>query len=136
MEVTMTFDELKEEVQQDLYIDENHLDQKSLEIPKIYGKYLEYFKTYSKAYTRKKHELDSKYNELYEYYATQYSVKLKGNEIHIYVKAHQDYQKIDKQLNEIKNIIEYLDGVLKQINQISFHIRNSIEYRKFKEGLL
>lgn len=131
----MTFDELKREAQEDLKIDEENMEKKSLEISSLYGKYLEYFRRFSEAYTKAEHQRDQKYAELYEYYSTQYHVKLKNNEVPTYIKGNEEYQKLDKRVKEIHNSIQYIEGVLKQIGQMSFNIRNSIEFKKFKEGL-
>lgn len=132
----MNFDEIKKEAEADLKIDHDNLDTASLEVPQKYQKYLDYFRQFSLAYKKKEEEKNVKYRELYEYYRDHYSVRLKNTEIEYYVKSEEDYIKINQDLNKLKSYIEYIEGILKQLSQMSFHISNAIAYRKFKEGIL
>lgn len=132
----MNFDDLQKEVEQDLQITEENLHSKSMEIPSIYNKYLKFYQTYYKKYKELQTKRDEKYSELFEYYLTSYSVKLKSNEVDNFVKGDPEYTKIEKSLGIVKSRVDYLEGVLKQIGQMSFNIGNAISYIKFKEGIV
>ena len=133
--MSKSFNDIRKEAENDLSLDFENLDSESLSVPQKYQKYLDYFRAYSIAYKQKEKERDSKYRELYEYYRDHYSVKLKNTEIEYYVKSEEEYQKISSELHKLKTNLEYIEGILKQISQLNFQIKNAIEWQKFKAGL-
>lgn len=132
----MKFEDLKNEAENDLNLDETNIKQKSLENSRIYTKWLNYFREVSKAYKEIEDKKNKKYRELYEYYRDDYSIKLKTNEIDIYVKSEQEFITLNRQLNNYKSILEYIEGVLKEISRMNFNIKNYIEWQKFQNGVL
>ena len=141
----MTFDELQEIAQKDMKLDKDNLDIESLKIPELQHKYLKHFSNYN--LLSKKAETDYKimYRKKWEYYSGKsdaevyekdpFNLKILKQDLSIYLDSDEELSEAKNKLEYYKNIITYLEGILKSLNNRGFQIKNAIDFKKFCEGL-
>ena len=52
----------------------------------------------------------------------------------MYIEADSEYQEIGQKEEYIKQMVEYTERILKEINNRNWNIRNAIEWKKFLHG--
>jgi hypothetical protein len=135
----MTLEELEKELIEDLEINEENMQQKSLSLGKLYYKYL-------KLLTKEKMKQDEREQKKFDLYKILYhELKSKGfqgfevgksiKEIEVYIGMNEKYREIEREIAHNQKFIDYLEGVLDQINRVSFNIKNWIDMRKLKLGI-
>lgn len=151
----MTIDELLDSILQDYYrikamadedmaIDELELDHESLNVPKLYSKYLAEHFNCARTYMNLKERKDKLYLERWRYYmgkqTDEYYAKNPLNEkvlktdVDKYMLADSMMVKMNRAVGLQKSILEYLEGILKEIQRRGFHIRAALDYLKFQNG--
>ena len=55
-------------------------------------------------------------------------------EISMFIDADEDITKLQYKIDYIETVLAFLEGVLRQINNRNFQIKNAIEWEKFKSG--
>ena len=140
----MNLVELQNEADRDLKIDDTELDLESIRTPQLHNKYL---KLYSKSSILYKNALDE-YNSLYrfkwEYYTGKsdnkvyqeepFDLKVLKADVHIYLNADTELQKLNQKAEYLKQVCNYLERVLKEINNRNWNIKNTIDWKKFLHG--
>ena len=136
----MNFEKIREMWEKDSIINDVKLDEESLRIPQLHSKYLNLYSDY--IMLKEKYELEQKIilRELWEYYSGKsekpFELKLLKQDIPMYIESDERYQ---NNLNKIKyysGIVSFLKEVLSSINSRSFIIKNSIEFKKFINGVV
>lgn len=136
----MNFEKIREMWGKDSIINDTKLDEEALRIPQLHSKYLNLYSDY--IMLKEKYEMEQKVllRELWEYYSGKaehpFEIKLLKQDIPMYVESDERYQ---NNLNKIKyytNIVSFLKEVLSSINSRSFIIKNSIEFKKFINGVI
>ena len=143
----MELREIRELVAEDMPIDDTELDVESMGIPQLHNKYLNFYldeklalqkinsdyfrlkKTKWEYYTGK---LDQ--DQLEEYGWEPFQFKILKQDIDLYMDSDEDLQKLSNKVAYQKEKINYLDSILKSINNRQWNIRNAIEWRKFING--
>lgn len=144
----MTLDQISEEWRKDAAIDSTELGTESLKIPQLHSKYMKiYFdeRQKLKAYEFKSRET---FLKKYEYFNGRMSreeleeagwepfvKKLMKNEIDMYIDSDQDIINIKMRMEAQKEKIDFLEEVLKNLNQRNYQIRNAIEWQRFTNGV-
>jgi len=78
---------------------------------------------------------ESIYGELFHYYKFEHKFKLdKKSEIEPYIKSDIKYTKLIFKCNNQEMYVTWLEHTLKNINQISYNVKNYIEYQNFLNG--
>ena len=140
----MNLVEIQNEADRDLKIDDTELDLESIRTPQLHNKYL---KLYSKSSILYKNALDE-YNSLYrfkwEYYTGKsdnkvyqeepFDLKVLKADVHIYLNADTELQKLNQKAEYLKQVCNYLERVLKEINNRNWNIKNTIDWKKFLHG--
>jgi hypothetical protein len=133
----MDIKNIEKEVDKDLTITVDNLVDISHNAPKLHNKYSK--KLNNAVFLMKKYNNDynKKYVELFKFYKTKYKILLttKG-EVDAHIAGDKEMIVIKQRVDYYTQIVKYLESVIKNINQISFHVRNSIEYQKFMAGEL
>jgi hypothetical protein len=144
----MNIERIREIVEIDLKMDGTELADESVRIPQLHGKYLNIF--HDESLILRKNEADYKIlrKQKWEYYSGKMSeVELKSlgweqfnhrilrQDIDVYMEADPDLLKIQSKIDLQKQKVEYLDAILKGINNRQWVIRNAIEWRKFMSGV-
>ena len=140
----MTLEELQAEADKDLVIDDTELDTESLKTPILHNKYLQYYNKFNLLLKKSQWEERSLQREKWEYYTGKsdpsvykekpFDLKVLKNDVHIYINADEDIQKIQAKIIYQEAIVNYLEQILRMINNRSFTIKNAIEWRRFTSG--
>ena len=142
----MTLEELQIQVNRDFKLDDTELDSESIKIPLLHNKYLQHLNKFS--LLLKKAEYDHKLlvREKWEYYTGKadasvyqekpFDLKVLKADVHIYINSDDDLQKIQAKVVYQEAIVNYLEQILRIINNRSFTIKNAIEWRRFTSGAL
>jgi hypothetical protein len=140
----MTLEELQAEADKDLVIDDTELDTESLKTPILHNKYLQYYNKFNLLLKRSQWEERTLQREKWEYYTGKsdpsvykekpFDLKVLKNDVHIYINADEDIQKIQAKIIYQEAIVNYLEQILRMINNRSFTIKNAIEWRRFTSG--
>ncbi|MBC8442648.1 MAG: recombination mediator protein UvsY [Proteobacteria bacterium] len=143
----MELSEIRKLVAQDMAIDETELDVASISIPQLHNKYLNIYLD-EKLVLQK---LTSDYNIMkrikWEYYTGKldkeqleeygwepFRLKILKQDIDLYMESDEELQNISNRKVYQKEKINYLDAILKSINNRQWNIRNAIEWKKFING--
>ena len=142
----MTLEELQSQADKDLVIDDTELDTESLRTPILHNKYLQYYNKFNLLLKKSQWEERTLQREKWEYYtgksdpsvykAKPFDLKVLKNDVHIYINADEDIQKVQAKIVYQEAIVNYLEQILRMINNRSFTIKNAIEWRRFTSGAL
>jgi|TARA_B100001094_G_scaffold323183_1_gene373599 hypothetical protein len=142
----MTLEELQAEADKDLVIDDTELDTESLKTPILHNKYLQYYNKFNLLLKKSQWEERTLNREKWEYYTGKsdpsvykekpFDLKVLKADVHIYINSDDDLQKIQAKVVYQEAIVNYLEQILRIINNRSFTIKNAIEWRRFTSGAL
>ena len=140
----MNIDELFVEVERDIKIDDTELDLESIRTPQIHNKYLKMFTKHSLQLKKLQDDYKVLYRVKWEYYTGKappevyaenpFELKVLRTDIGIYMEADKDLQQLGQRMAYTKQIVEYLERILREINNRNWTIRNTIEWKKFIHG--
>ena len=140
----MNIDELYNEIERDLKIDDTELDLESIRTPQIHNKYLKIYTTHSLQLKRLQDEYKILYRVKWEYYTGKaspetykekpFDIKVLRTDVGIYIDADVDLQQLSQKVAYTKQITDYLERILREINNRNWTIRNTIEWKKFLHG--
>ena len=144
----MKTDELINEWARDCKIDSTELGKESLVIPQLHSKYLNEFYLARTLYNK----LSSDYKKLYklkqQYYLgilseeelTEYGwdpqpLKILKSDIPTYIESDQDVIEIQSKIKATEDKIDFIENIIRTLNNRGYLIKNAIEWEKFKMGL-
>ena len=140
----MNIDELYNEIERELKIDDTELDLESIRTPQLHNKYLKLYTTHSLQLKRLQDEYKVLYRVKWEYYTGKaspetykekpFEIKVLKSDIGIYIDADADLQQLSQKVAYTKQITDYLERILREINNRNWNIRNTIEWKKFLHG--
>ena len=53
----------------------------------------------------------------------------------MFIEADEDVRKLQLKIDYIEQVLFFLDGVLRQINNRNYQIKNAIEWTRFQSGM-
>ena len=140
----MDLETLQNQADVDLRIDDTELDLESIRTPQLHNKYLKLFTKYSLQLKKVKDDYDGLYKFKWEYYtgkatlsvykAEPFDLKVLKSDVHIYLNADEELQKLGQRQEYLNVVVVYLERVLREINNRNWNIRNTIEWKKFLHG--
>ena len=142
----MTLEELQQSVDRDFALDDTELDTESIKIPLLHNKYLQHFNKFS--LLLKKAEYDQKVlkRQKWEYYTGKadpsvykekpFDIKVLKADVHIYMDSDEELQKADQKEAYLRQVVNYLEQLLRSINSRNFVIKNAIDWARFTSGAL
>ena len=140
----MDLETLQKQVDVDLKIDDTELDLESIRTPQLHNKYLKLFTKYSLQLKKVKDDYDGLYKFKWEYYtgkatlsvykAEPFDLKVLKSDVHIYLNADEELQKLGQRQEYLNVVVVYLERVLRETNNRNWNIRNTIEWKKFLHG--
>jgi len=143
----MTFDELKEMVKKDISLDETQLDKESVRTPQIHNKYLLFFMEEKLSLARIESELEVLRKKKWLYFSgkmTEEELKENGWEqfdLHIIrtdmdrlIEADDQVIRQKLKLEYQREKVNYLENIIKIINNRQWNIRSIIDWTKFANG--
>jgi hypothetical protein len=141
----MTLDELKIQVQQDLKVDNEHLDTESLKNQEIKAKYLDYKTRYELLLFKAKGDYKRLYREKWEYYGGKadakiyiskpFDLKVLKTDLSIYITSDDEVIDAENKIGYLETVVDYIKGVIKSVDNRGWDIKNSIEWKKFEAGV-
>ena len=142
----MTLEELQQSVNKDFKLDDTQLDVESVNIPLLHNKYLIHFNKFNLLLKKAEYEHKSLLKEKWEYYTGKadpsvykekpFDIKVLKADVHIYMDSDPELQKADQKVAYLKQVVNYLEQVLRSINNRTFLIKNAIEWKKFTSGAI
>ena len=146
--LVMTLDELFDIWEKDCKLDRTELGEASAKIPQLHHKY---YKIYSQErLTLRKLEADHKklYKDKWDYFQGTMiqsdleergwdpnPLKILKSDLSLYIDSDKDIINHMYKIEYQKEKIDFLDSVIRNINNRGFHIKNAIDWEKFKVGI-
>lgn len=143
----MTFDELKEMVKKDISLDETSLDKESARTPQIHNKYLLFFMEEKLSLTRMETELDVLRKKKWLYFSgkmsqdeldengwEQFDLHILKNDVDKIIEADDQVIKQKLKVEYQREKVNYLENIIKIINNRQWNIRSIIDWLKFTNG--
>ena len=142
----MNLETLQEMWKTDSVLDDCLHDNDSLAIPQLHMKYMEYHNTFSLMKREREIEMKRLIKEKWLYYKGKapaavykempFDLKLTTKEeISMFIEADDEIGKLQYKIGYIEQVLFFLDGVLRQINSRTYHIKNAIEWKRFQSGM-
>jgi len=143
----LKLEDIQELWHRDREIDYTELGTESIRIPLIHDKYLKIFTDERIRLKGVEFELSKLVRTKTEYYSgkmsqeeleqhgwEQYLGRLLKNEIANYIESDDDVIKLKQQLVVLQEKVNYLDSVIRMINNRGFQIKNALDWLKFTNG--
>jgi len=143
----LKLEDIQEFWHRDSEIDYTELGTESIRIPQIHDKYLKIFTDERIRLKGVEFELSKLVRTKTEYYSgkmsqeelerrgwEQYLGRLLKNEIANYIESDDDVIKLKQQLVVLQEKVNYLDSVIRMINNRGFQIKNALDWLKFSHG--
>ena len=140
----MNLEAILEMWKKDSAIDDVLLDQAALKIPQLHQKYLTLLSEYNLLYKKQAHKLkvlEHKKNLYYsgrakpeEYEDEPFDYKVMKSDVPSWVAVDEEVQRVELKQEYYSATIRVLEDVLKQVHQMSYNIKNAIEWRRFTSG--
>jgi len=141
----MNLEELKLQVQNDLRVNDEHLDTESLKNQEIKAKYLEHKSRFELLLFKAKGDYKRLYREKWEYYggkadakiyATKpFDLKVLKTDLGVYISADEEIINAENKIGYLETVVDYIKGVIKSVDNRGWDIKNAIEWKKFEAGL-
>ena len=145
----MNLDKIREMVDKDIGIDKTELGDESARIPQLHNKYLNLFHDERLILNRmranynvlKKNKWEWMTGKMSQEQLTQmgwepFQIRIMRQDLQLYMDADPQLNESESKLVLQQEKVEYLESVLKGINQRHWVIRNAIEWRKFTQGVV
>jgi len=140
----MNLDEIQTLWDEDSKIDEDELHTESTKVPSLHAKY---YRILNNILILKKVE-ENKFKQLkkekWQYYTGKadpevyidkpFDHKVLRQDVDKYMDSDEDLIKVLNKIDYFQVMLNYLDSILKTINNRTFQIKNSIEWQKFIRG--
>jgi len=128
-------DDIIKRAERDLYIDPEKLDAAAIKTPMLYHVYLGIFTDVRLVFEKNELEYKKLYSDKYYYYRNDYEIIPKNaSEINILIDGDDDIVAKSKKLIYYRETMEYVEKVMKMIEQRSYLIKNAVDWRKFQSG--
>ena len=140
----MNLEEIQEMWTRDCVIDDVMLDTSSMRIPQLHAKYITLHNEYSLLLKKARQELDRIRHLRTLYYSgrgtpemyedSPFDFKLIRSEVPSWVAVDESVNKVEMKVALYETTLSSLSDILKQIHQMSYNIKNMIEWRRFVGG--
>ena len=141
----MNLESLQEMWKKDSVIDTDLYCEESTKIPQLHMRYMEFMNTYTLMKKEREIEMRRLIREKWLYYKGKAPSKVykempfdfkltTKEEVNMFIESDEDICKLQYKIDYIEQIINFLEGVLRQIGNRNFQIKNAIEWEKFKNG--
>lgn len=118
----------------DFVWDADNINDKMYKMPIIHNKWLRYYYEERDSLIKAEKNLKSLYKEKFYYYKDDYDHKLDVKQIAWHIETDNEYSTKLYRVNLRKEIIDFIEKIIRRINSFSFDVKNIIEYTKFKNG--
>ena len=142
----MDLNRLKEEVKKDLTLDKTDLASESIRIPQIHNKYLNFLMNDRLVLSKHDSDLTKLRHKKWMYYTGKLSQEELDDlgwepfdltvlkiDVDKFVNADDDVITLTHKVILMREKVNYLDGVMKAINNLNWNIRSAIDWYKMTE---
>ena len=140
----MNLEIINEMWSKDSKIDDVMLDNASLAIPQLHQKYLTLLTEFNLLQKKKSQDLKKLQHKKWLYYSGKaapeeyedkpFQYKVMKSDVPNWVSVDDDICKVEMQLDYYNAVIRTLEEILKQVHQMSYNIKNCIQWRSFVGG--
>jgi hypothetical protein len=139
----LNLETIQEMWEKDSKIDDVMLDESSLKIPQLHMKYLALYNEFSLLSKKTEHQLKTLQHKKWLYYsgkevpedAEPFPHKVIKSDVYNWMGVDEDIQKVEMKVEYYKVILNALTEILKQVHQMTYHIKQCIEWRRFVNGV-
>ena len=141
----MDLETIQQMWEKDSKIDDVMLDESSLRIPQLHHKYLTLHNEYSLLSKKASQELKKLEHRKWLYYSGKappedyedqpFDYKVIKSDVPHWVGVDDQVMKIEMKLEYYGVVLHSLSDILKQIHQMTYHIKQCIEWRRFVNGV-
>jgi hypothetical protein len=144
----MDIETIKQMLQKDLHLNDAELDTESLRIPQLHSKYLNILHDEKLILQSLKVKKRNVLREKWEYYTGKmdedtlkakgwepFNLKILKQDVDMYIESDSDMINIDSKLFLQQEKVDFLQETIKAINNMQWHIRDAIAWRKFINGV-
>jgi len=145
----MKIEDIVSEWDKDSKIDETELGEESVKIPKLHNKYLKFFMAERVQLFRMKADNKKIRKVLLEYYLgeldrdelkqlarEQFYKKLLKNEVDTYIESDDLYIESTLKVAMQQEKVDYIEAIIKSLNNRGFQIKSAIDWYKFTNGTI
>ena len=143
----MNLSDYRNHAEKDLLIDETQLDTESLKTPQIHSKYLNYLTDEKLRLYKLQHEYKVLRRKKWLYYTGKISqeeleeegwepfqLNVLKTDIDKFLDSDENLQFIEMKIKYKESVVDYLQDVIKIINNRQWNIRSAIDWLKFTNG--
>ena len=142
----MNLETLQDKWKEDSVIDPDKYGEESVRIPQLHMRYMEFYNTFSLMKKDRESEMRGLIKSKWVYYKGKapssvykempFDYKLTTKEeVNMFIEGDEDVRKLQYKIEYVDQCLNYLDGVLRQINNRNFQIKNAIEWNRFQAGM-
>jgi hypothetical protein len=144
----MTIEKLREMVEKDTVLNDLELDREAIRIPSLHGKYLGILLDEKMLYRKLEKDYQEELKFKWEYFTGKtdsaillkrnldpFPLKILKNDLDLYINADTTLSELNLKVKLQQYKIEYLEGVIKELNNRQWVIRSIIDWRKFTNGV-
>ena len=139
----MNLETIQEMWEKDSKIDDVMLDESSLKIPQLHQKYLTLYNEFSLLSRKTKQQLKTLEHKKWLYYsgkevpddAEPFPYKVIKSDIQNWMGVDKDIQTMEMKVEYYDVILNSLTEILRQVHQMTYHIKQCIEWRRFVNGV-
>ena len=144
----MDIETIKQMLQKDLHLNDAELDTESLRIPQLHSKYLNIIHDEKLILQSLKVKKRNVLREKWEYYTGKmdedtlkakgwepFNLKILKQDVDMYIESDSDMINIDSKLFLQQEKVDFLQETIKAINNMQWHVRDAIAWRKFINGV-
>jgi len=141
----MDLEKINEMWSKDSVIDDVLIDNASIKIPQLHQKYVTLLSEFTLLQKKKVQELKKAQHFKFLYYSGKaapeeyedkpFHYKVLKGEAWNWVNVDEDIQNIEIKIEYYNVVLRTLEEILKQVHQMSYNIKNVIEWRRFVGGM-
>lgn len=144
--MSVTLDDIQDMWEKDSKLDIDNLHLESLKIPSLHAKYHQLYNNFLLLRKKVEQEKKNKILSRYQYYTGKSPVEVYAEEpfpykirdkdtLQKYMDGDEEISKIHMKIDYYNTVLQYLEGIIKMIENRSYQIKNSIEYMRFQSGM-
>lgn len=143
-----TIDELLQEWDEDSVMDDNHISNESIKVPKLHAKYVRYLMQAKLKITKLQNDFNVLKKTKFRYYRGELSreelttlqweqwqgVKPLKSELDQFLDGDTDLNNMKVKIEYLQTMVYLLESILGQVKARDWQIRNILEHKKFLAG--
>jgi len=145
----MTLDDYLNEWRADADLDLSALDEAARNVPLLHAKWWKYYSHERLRYRKIDSDYKLLYRQKWEYFLGKMDdadrerlgweplpLKILSQNVAVYMEGDPDIQDLLKKKAYLEELLKFIEDVLKQIHQRNYHVKNCIDFLRFKNGVL